>query len=103
MPFRSPAAMRPEPAGQPWFARAAPRSYPRGGGLVPWRNAVFLFVNVLPGADAPYPNAFLDGGRRITWRAAHRRLPRSLQAFGTQRKALPDKGDPQACSNGVES
>lgn len=44
--------------------------YPRAGGLVPWRNAVFLFVNVLPAEQAPYPNAFLDGGRRITWCAA---------------------------------
>jgi len=69
---------------------------------VPWRNAVFLFVNVLPGADAPYPNAFLDGGRRITWCAAHRRLPRLLQAFGTLQKTLPDKGNPQACTSGVE-
>ena len=38
---------------------------------MPWRNAVFLFVNVLPAEQAPYPNAFLDGGRRITWCAAH--------------------------------
>ena len=36
---------------------------------MPWRNAVFLFVNVLPAEQAPYPNAFLDGGRRITWYA----------------------------------
>ncbi|KAK9844108.1 hypothetical protein WJX81_004674 [Elliptochloris bilobata] len=61
--------------------------YPRGGGLVPWRNAVFLFVNVLPPESAPYPNAFLDGGRRITWypSPAHSsRHPLMLRMLGAE-------------------
>jgi len=84
MPIKSQSCLRATRACLPalGFTPAAPRSYPRGGGLVPWRNAVFLFVNVLPAADAPYPNAFLDGGRRITWCAARCRLPRLLQVLG---------------------
>ena len=56
-------------ATTPPLTQTSPCRYPRAGGLVPWRNAVFLFVNVLPAEQVPYPNAFLDGGRRITWYA----------------------------------
>ena len=34
-------------------------------GILEWKNAVFLWVNIQ--ADADYPNKFLDGGRRMTW------------------------------------
>jgi len=40
-------------------------SFNKYSGVVEWRNAIFLWVNLIAGAD--YPNEFSESGRRLSW------------------------------------